>query len=181
MKRVFFTLMFMLTFPYATIAAPLELFLSDSDTGSLITLGQTTVAVIELDSNPSTGHSWRAKPPLGQHFRIVGRTFESSQPGLRGAGGKEKIYVVGKTKGRSQLVLDYRRRHDPTISNTITYKFNTLAKFNETFSLPVQVSTIPPQRVQNQATSNLGLPIAFNWCDQNGCTPIRDQGNCGSC
>lgn len=181
MKRVFFTLMFLLTFAYAAMAAPLELFLSDSDAGSLITLDQTTVAVIELDSNPSTGHSWQAKQPLGQHFRIVGRTFESSQPGLRGAGGKEKIYVVGKAKGRSQLVLDYRRIHTPAISNTITYKFNTLAKFNETFSLPVQVSTIPPQLVQNKASSNLGLPIAFNWCDQNGCTPVRDQGNCGSC
>ena len=57
MKRVFFTLMFLLTFAYAAMAAPLELFLSDSDAGSLITLDHTTVSDIELDSNTATAHS----------------------------------------------------------------------------------------------------------------------------
>ncbi|MDY7109553.1 MAG: C1 family peptidase [Planctomycetota bacterium] len=26
-----------------------------------------------------------------------------------------------------------------------------------------------------------GLPDAFNWCDFDGCTPVRNQGGCGSC
>jgi hypothetical protein len=26
-----------------------------------------------------------------------------------------------------------------------------------------------------------GLPDSFNWCDLGGCTPIRNQGGCGSC
>ena len=26
-----------------------------------------------------------------------------------------------------------------------------------------------------------GLQNAFNWCAQNGCTPIKNQGACGSC
>ncbi len=31
------------------------------------------------------------------------------------------------------------------------------------------------------APAEVGLPAAWNWCDQNACTPIRDQGSCGSC
>jgi hypothetical protein len=30
-------------------------------------------------------------------------------------------------------------------------------------------------------TPERGLPAAFNWCDLGGCTPIRNQGGCGSC
>jgi len=26
-----------------------------------------------------------------------------------------------------------------------------------------------------------GLPEAFNWCDEGGCTPVKSQGSCGSC
>jgi C1A family cysteine protease len=25
------------------------------------------------------------------------------------------------------------------------------------------------------------VPSSFNWCDENGCTPIKNQGTCGAC
>ncbi|MGQ9603472.1 MAG: C1 family peptidase [bacterium] len=32
-----------------------------------------------------------------------------------------------------------------------------------------------------EITPSLSLPSYFNWCDQGGCTPIKNQGSCGSC
>ena len=29
--------------------------------------------------------------------------------------------------------------------------------------------------------SGLSLPTSFNWCDDGGCTPVKDQRSCGSC
>jgi hypothetical protein len=33
----------------------------------------------------------------------------------------------------------------------------------------------------NPCTPTKSLPDAFNWCDSGGCTPVKNQGSCGSC
>ena len=38
----------------------------------------------------------------------------------------------------------------------------------------------PPGRASRERPRR-ELPIAFDWRDQCGCTPIKDQGSCGSC
>ncbi|MBI5894825.1 MAG: protease inhibitor I42 family protein, partial [Desulfobacterales bacterium] len=102
MKRIGWTLLFFLLCSSMAAAGPLERFYSDNDADKLIDLDEDSVAVIELPSNPSTGHGWRVKGALGKNVEILGSEFESSQPGLLGAPGKEKIYVVGMAKGRSE-------------------------------------------------------------------------------
>ncbi len=41
-------------------------------------------------------------------------------------------------------------------------------------------ATAAPTAPRSGATSR-ALPESFNWCDVDGCTPIKDQENCGSC
>lgn len=44
---------------------------------------------------------------------------------------------------------------------------------------------VPPDwqesRKGAEIVPSLALPSYFNWCDQGGCTPIKNQGSCGSC
>jgi C1A family cysteine protease len=192
MKRVFLALFFIATCTSLAMAAPTMMHYSNKDADSSITLNRSSVAVIELLSNPSTGYSWRVKsslgspslgnPSLGNHIRILATEFEASRTGLRGSKGKEKIYVVGAEAGSSELVLEYGRAHEQKIVDSIRYKFETKETFTESFSLPSSTEQELLDDTQTQVGSgNLGLPTAFNWCDQNGCTPVKDQGNCGSC
>lgn len=180
-KRVVWVLFFIFLSSHTAMAGPRILSFTNNDADSIITLNQDTVAVIELWSNPSTGHGWRVKPPLSENIRIVGSEFVSSRPELLGAGGTEKIYVVGADPGRSELLLEYRRAHAQAVVDTVRYKFMTRETFTESFSLPSSDEPEPVADSQTDVAANLGLPTAFNWCDQNGCTPVRDQGSCGSC
>ncbi len=181
-KQTIWAVLIVLISACAAMASPKKVFLSDGDAGSLVKLDASTVAVIEMWSNPSTGYSWRARKPLGKHIRIVGTEFDSSQPGLKGAWGKEKIYVVGVSKGRSILALQYRRAlrgKKAAAVDTVRFDFNTTAGFKESFSLESKAAAVPPP--DTMADTLAALPSSFNWCDQNGCTPVKDQGQCGSC
>lgn len=178
-KRLAGAMLLVLLCASAAMASPKKIFLSDGDAGSAVTLDEDTVAVIEMWSNPSTGFGWRPSLPVGHNIRIVGTEFESSQPGLKGAWGKEKIYVVGASRGRSGLVLQYRRASQSKVADTVRFNFNTVNKFKETFSLSLQ--TAPVTAPENLTIVNQGLPSVFDWCRQNGCTAVKDQGNCGSC
>ncbi len=181
MKRIAWTVFLILSFSCAAVASTQKKFLSDGDADTTVSLDESTVAVIELWSNPSTGFGWRAKKPHGRNIRILGSEFESLQPGMKGAWEKQKIYVVGASKGRSKLVMQYRRNSADSIIDTLNFNFKTARRFKESFTVPstnIQTTSAP---VQSGVSANLGLPTAFNWCDQGGCAPIRDQGNCGSC
>lgn len=181
MKRVVWTMFLILLFSCTALAGPKKKFLGDGDDDTTTTLDDSTVAVIELWSNPSTGFGWRAQKPYGRNIRILGSEFESSKPGMKGAWGKEKIYVVGTSKGRSKLVMQYRRGATNNIMDTVKFNFKTLKQFKESFTVPstdVQTKSAP---VQSSVRADLGLPTAFNWCDQGGCAPVKDQGSCGSC
>ncbi|XPS89403.1 peptidase C1A [Desulfosarcina variabilis str. Montpellier] len=169
----------------ATIAAagPRQLQLKERDADKAVALQPDTVAVIELDSQPSTGHGWRTPNDVDSRLKIVGREFEASSSGLIGGWVKEKIYVVAAGQGQADLRLEYRRAFESKASGELKFSFTTAGRFTETFTLPestVQESddTVRDSSVNDDDTT---LPSAFNWCDNNGCTPVKNQGNCGSC
>lgn len=181
MKQAVWILFFITAWATVAMAAPTMQYYSNLDTDSTIALDHDTVAGIELWSNPSTGYGWRAKSPLGKHIRIVGSKYEASEPGMPGTWGVTTIYVVGADPGETELVLEYRRAYSEAVADTIRYRFRTAATFTEVFSVPSPAEPPPMADSQSDVDTTLGLPTAFNWCDKNGCTPIKDQGNCGSC
>jgi C1A family cysteine protease len=165
------------------VAGPRQLQLQERNAGKTYQLEPDTVAVIELDSQPSTGHGWRAGRDMDSRLKIVGTEFEPSPSGLLGAWVKEKIYVVAAGQGKAELRLEYRRAFESTASADMKFSFTTQGRFTETFTIPEPTAQESADNLQddNLAANLTTLPSSFNWCDHNGCTPVKNQGNCGSC
>ena len=61
------------------VAAPRQMRLYAGDAGKSFQLEQDTVAVIELDSQPSTGLGWRAGHDLKGGLKILGTGHQRTQ------------------------------------------------------------------------------------------------------
>jgi C1A family cysteine protease len=171
------------------MAGPNHMRLNHQFAGKLTQLKQNSVAVIELESSPSTGFFWDAELPSGGLLKIVGREFVPDQPGLIGGTGVEKIYVAGKARGRAALKMRHRRFHDAQEREQLTFEFDAEGPLTEKFFMPptaLSASKIVAATPDDAATTSdlsatLSLPAAFDWCAQYGCTPVKDQGQCGGC
>jgi C1A family cysteine protease len=188
MKRISWLFFSIAMYTSIAAATPTQQYYSKADAGSTITLDADTVASIELWTNPSTGYNWHAQTPLGDNIRILGTSYESSEPGKIGGGGITTIYIVGAAPGTSDAAFSYQRTHAPSSAtvatpiDTVSYTFRTNATFSETFNIPEPPIGPPRLEVPSGTSDSLGaVPDAFNWCDENGCTDIKDQGSCGSC
>jgi inhibitor of cysteine peptidase len=137
--------------------------------------------VVNLEGNPSTGYGWQVQGLDGAVLRQVGQPEWVSAPGQAkpGAPATQVLRFAGVARGATTLNLAYVRPWEKD------------ARPAKTYSVQVRVSqpsqnvpevAAPGQKTTAAATASLAaLPPYFNWCDQGGCTPIRDQGQCGSC
>lgn len=194
MRKFWWILLVILFLSHEAVAAPHQWRLNHRSAGSLLKLKRNTVAVIELEANPSTGYIWQENLPKNGRIRILGRQFIPTKPGLIGGAGIERIYVAGVGKGRAALAFALNRAHARTEAlKKLNFDFESEGELSEKFempkiSLPANSEAISPDgsTVMREQTyisaTNIGVPQSFNWCDQNGgCTPIKDQGNCGAC
>jgi C1A family cysteine protease len=49
------------------------------------------------------------------------------------------------------------------------------------FPPPVDLEALNPLPLMESLAAPIGLPSSYDWRDQKGVTPMKDQGNCGSC
>ena len=174
----------------AAAAAPAELRLTASDDGREIKLGQGQALVIALDANPATGYGWDVTEGNDALLRR-GTTWFEGPTGLLGAPGKQMVRLHPVGQGAVSLKLGYRRAWDASAppARRFAVKVQTAGG-----AMPAGVTAPAPttrqalaalgagaSSVQSTIVGATALPTTFSWCGQNGCTPIRDQGPCGSC
>jgi inhibitor of cysteine peptidase len=172
-----------------------EVVIREGDAGRRIALRQRQVLVIDLEVIPGTGYRWRPRDIDEEVLRQIGQTTFEPTSDLPGAPARQVMrFEVLKPASRA-LILDYRRfwQH-ATPARTFTIQVAGKGAFSDVADRPADpcapqpevFEPIEPVEVGGAASAEAeaasGLPSAFNWCDERGCTPIADQGpDCGSC
>jgi inhibitor of cysteine peptidase len=181
---------------------PTEIRLGAGDHGRAVQLHQGEELVISLEANLSTGYGWQVdRGPLAAQSQSIlvqtGEAFETlssqvsadaeSSPGmplLLGAPEMQTLRFQAAGAGETRLRLVYRRpwEEDAPPTQEFCLSVEAIGPFTQP-PTPMESSTqtTGPVSVDLGVGEQLGLPAAFNWCDLGACTPIRDQGGCGSC
>ncbi|MBD3284692.1 hypothetical protein GF395_04630 [Candidatus Uhrbacteria bacterium] len=177
------------------LAGPVALDLrGDTDEGQVLE--------IALTSNPSTGYAWAVEaleghpPPRVYHVEM-----HQVSKGLGGPARQALQLGVAKA-GRTGFRLLYQRPWEtgrpPAILISVQAQGLDLASACRLLSTPpppraaADVSGskpefalpehAPPRSAPPPSTQDAqDLPTTYNWCEQHGCTPVKDQGQCGSC
>jgi inhibitor of cysteine peptidase len=172
---------------------PGEVRLSMQQDGSSVDLKEGQLLTVSLESNPSTHYIWQVAEINRAMLRQVGgteylpSTSRSARAGDRSRLGAPQTALLrfeAVTAGESTLRLVYRRpwEKDRPPARNFSVRARGVGTFGEVKPLPTPTPapTVDP-RIIADTGAQLGLPAHFNWCEQGGCTPVKDQGECGSC
>ncbi|HNW97665.1 MAG TPA: C1 family peptidase [Bacteroidales bacterium] len=151
-----------------------------TDYGQTVSLTSEQVLEIKLPSNPSTGYGWY---PINLKTNIVKQVgnweFIPDNAGLEGTPGTQITRFVGVSKGTAELLLAYKRPWEKNIEPLETFKI-TIINDGEYIGMYTAPKPLPVEEYK-QTELGKALPSSFSWLALGGCTPIKDQGQCGSC
>ncbi len=137
------------------------------------------VAAVELPANFSTGHRWDVEQLETGALAYLGDEYIQDGAGLLGAPGRQVLYFRGERSGDEYVHLAYRHAAPGrTPLRRATLHVQVLEPYRGDFAIHPKVDFTPRF---SMGENPLGLPAHFSWCEQGGCTAVKNQGSCGSC
>ena len=101
------------------IAAPADIPLTGANSGKATTLRRGQSARVELQTNASTGYTWKVDADRGISVTLV--TTVATRPGLVGAPSVATYRVIGTRRGTYRIVFRYMRPWEGKAVRTLTY------------------------------------------------------------
>jgi predicted secreted protein len=172
-----------------------DIVLQAADEGRSVELSQGQMLAVSLDANPATGYRWEVDDSQGR--LAAGQTvirqsettrFEAltgSLPRRVGAPVQQRLSFLAQREGQDTVRLVYRRPWEPGVPPTRLFSFQVRGKGPFIPNNPAPEASADGSSlaspVLTSVPSPLDLSASFNWCALGKCTPIKDQGRCGSC
>ena len=172
-----------------------------TNNGGRVTLAEHQVLVVSLEANPSSGYMWEVAETDQGAVRQDGeaqftsevapsdagvhqtRADISRQSCNSGSGNYQVMRFKALRSGESTIKLVYHRPWERDVPALKTYiiQVQGIGEFTGA-NIPTATPTpSPPKELPAAEVFAAGLPSSYNWCHEGGCTPIKDQRNCGSC
>ena len=152
---------------------------TQSSSGQTVNLSDDQVLEIKLPGNPSSGYSWYASDLSKGVIKQIGSRDFIPDPSnnIVGQSGTEIIRFVGLSQGVSNLTIEYKRiwENDQAAVDNFTITIVSNGKYIGSY-IPVELQPINEYKPSLTPKS---LPSSFSW--QSQCTPVKNQGQCGSC
>ncbi len=171
-----------------------EVVVGKQDNGKIIELDEAHVLKISLPCHGAIGKVWVMRGPNPRHVRRLYEAFVSNT-GRIGAPGTQILYFGGVSVGEETLELQYGRPNEA--EDVFQLRIRTKGPFTGKHAALTDgaggtSSSTEPSGAPSGAYEGLSisteplttatlLPSYYNMCQLYGCTPIRAQGDCGSC
>jgi C1A family cysteine protease len=162
--------------------------LTQANAQQTIQVAQDQVVEIKLPSQPSTGYGWyiKNKNKISNVVEQVGtwNFVPDNTNSAPGGTGSQIIRFTALSQGSTDLELVYERPWQGVASaaDHFTITINAAGKYNGVPVAAYNTPTVTPSnRSMTPSTAVTPVPTSFSWLTQGSCTPVKDQGQCGSC
>jgi predicted secreted protein len=102
-----------------TIAAPADIPLTGANSGKATTLRRGQSARVELQTNASTGYTWKVDADRGISVTLVATV--ATRPGMVGAPSVAAYRIVGTRRGMYRIVFRYMRPWEGKAVRSLTF------------------------------------------------------------
>ncbi len=162
---------------------PVEVTVGAAQAGQTVSVSSNALLRVKLEGQPSTGYVWQLAQGDEGVLQKVGEGIEAG-PNIGGIDA-QIFEFAGVSPGTAKLRFVQRRPWEAAAPNAKSFELSVEVEGAFTGPLPAASTTQPLTQAAPGAAAAVAsapvFPAHYNTCEVHGCTPIKDQGACGSC